>query len=108
MDMSKVSAGKLRAIGYDAKTRTLRVQLDDGSALEYSGIAEACGAGFKAPARSGAFTATISKKNSLRGAFQPAPRVVRILSTTCSNRSRGNPGADCGLDQARPSENNWG
>lgn len=41
MDMIKVSAGKLRAIGYEAKTRTLRVQLDDGSALEYSGIAEA-------------------------------------------------------------------
>ena len=40
MDMIKISAGKLRAIGYDAKTRTLRVQLDDGSALEYSGIAE--------------------------------------------------------------------
>jgi len=41
MDMINVSAGKLRAIGYEAKTRTLRVQLDDGSALEYSGIAEA-------------------------------------------------------------------
>jgi hypothetical protein len=41
MDMLKVSAGKLRALGYDAKTRTLRVQLDDGSVLEYSGIAEA-------------------------------------------------------------------
>ena len=40
MDMIKISAGKLRAIGYDAKTRTLRVQMDDGSALEYSGIAE--------------------------------------------------------------------
>ena len=41
MEMIKISAGKLRAIGYDAKTRTLRVQLDDGSALEYNGIAEA-------------------------------------------------------------------
>jgi len=41
MDMIKVSAGKLRAIGYEANTRTLRVQLDDGSALEYSGISEA-------------------------------------------------------------------
>ena len=40
MDMIKVSAGKLRAIGYEAKTRTLRVQLDDGSALEYSSIAK--------------------------------------------------------------------
>jgi hypothetical protein len=41
MEMIKVSAGKLRAIGYEAKTRTLRVQMEDGSALEYSGIAEA-------------------------------------------------------------------
>jgi hypothetical protein len=41
MEMIKISAGKLRAIGYDAQTRTLRVQLDDGSALEYSGITEA-------------------------------------------------------------------
>ena len=40
MDMIKVNAGKLRSIGYDAKAHTLRVQLDDGSALEYSGIAE--------------------------------------------------------------------
>ena len=34
MEMIKISAGKLRAIGYEAKTRTLRVQLDDGNALE--------------------------------------------------------------------------
>lgn len=40
MEMTKVSAGKLRAIGYDAKTRTLRVELDDGSALAYSGVSE--------------------------------------------------------------------
>jgi hypothetical protein len=40
MDMTKVSAGKLRAIGYEAKTRILRVELDDGSALEYSGVGD--------------------------------------------------------------------
>ncbi len=40
MDMTKISAGKLRAFGYDSKTRTLRVELDDGSALEYSGVGE--------------------------------------------------------------------
>lgn len=40
MDMTKVSAGKLRAIGYDSKTRTLRVELDNGDALEYSGVNE--------------------------------------------------------------------
>lgn len=40
MDMTNISAGKLRAIGYDAKSRTLRVQMDDGKMLEYSGIGE--------------------------------------------------------------------
>jgi len=40
MEMTRISAGKLRAIGYDAKTRTLRVQFDDGSALEYGGVGE--------------------------------------------------------------------
>jgi len=40
MEMTKISAGKLRAIGYDAKNRTLRVELDDGSTLEYTGVSE--------------------------------------------------------------------
>lgn len=40
MEMTKVSAGKLRAIGYDKATRTLRVELNDGSALEYMGVGE--------------------------------------------------------------------
>lgn len=40
MDMIQISAGKLRAIGYDVKSRTLQVQLEDGSALQYSGINE--------------------------------------------------------------------
>lgn len=40
MDLVKVSAGKLRTIGYEAKTRTLRVELDDGSALEYANVSE--------------------------------------------------------------------
>lgn len=38
--MRKISSGRLRAIGYDAGTRLLRVQLDDGSTLEYSGIGQ--------------------------------------------------------------------
>ncbi len=40
MEMTKVNAGKLRAIGFEAKTRTLRVELDDGSALEYANVSE--------------------------------------------------------------------
>ena len=40
MNMIKINAGKLRAIGYDAKARTLQVELDDGSTLQYSGVSE--------------------------------------------------------------------
>ena len=36
MEMKRVNAGKLRAIGYDSRERLLRVELDDGSAVEYS------------------------------------------------------------------------
>lgn len=38
MEMTKVHAGKLRAIGYDAARRVLRVELEDGSALEYANV----------------------------------------------------------------------
>ena len=40
MEMKKVNAGKLRAIGYDARARQLRVEFDDGSAIDYSGVGE--------------------------------------------------------------------
>jgi hypothetical protein len=38
MDMKRINAGKLRAIGYDEKQRMLRVEFDDGSAIDYSGV----------------------------------------------------------------------
>ena len=40
MDMKNINSGRLRAIGYDARSRLLRVQLDDGSLLEYSGVGD--------------------------------------------------------------------
>ena len=40
MEMKKINSGKLRAIGYDARSRLLQVQLDDGSMLQYSGVGE--------------------------------------------------------------------
>ncbi|HZV54678.1 MAG TPA: KTSC domain-containing protein [Rhodocyclaceae bacterium] len=36
--MKKISSGRLRAIGYDASARLLRVQMDDGTTLEYAGV----------------------------------------------------------------------
>jgi hypothetical protein len=38
MDMKKINAGKLRAIGYDPKERILRVEFEDGTAIDYSGV----------------------------------------------------------------------
>lgn len=40
MEMKRINAGKLRAIGYDQKERILRVELDDGSAMEYGGVGQ--------------------------------------------------------------------
>lgn len=38
MEMKKINAGKLRAIGYDPRERILRVELEDGTAIDYSGV----------------------------------------------------------------------
>lgn len=38
MEMKKINAGKLRAIGYDPRERMLRVEFDDGSAIDYAGV----------------------------------------------------------------------
>jgi len=38
--MVKVNAGQLRAIGYDRSTRTLRVELDGGNAIEHANVGE--------------------------------------------------------------------
>jgi KTSC domain len=40
MDMKPVNAGSLRAIGYDASARVLRVEMSNGSLVEYTGVSE--------------------------------------------------------------------
>lgn len=40
MEMKRIHSGKLRAIGYDPRERTLRVELDDGSMVDYAGVGE--------------------------------------------------------------------
>lgn len=40
MEMKRINAGKLRAIGYDMRERVLRVEFDDGSAIDYSGVGQ--------------------------------------------------------------------
>ncbi len=38
MEMKRINAGKLRAIGYEPRERMLRVEFDDGSAIDYAGV----------------------------------------------------------------------
>ncbi|MCB1907781.1 MAG: KTSC domain-containing protein [Rhodocyclaceae bacterium] len=40
MEMKPIHSGRLRAAGYDRATRTLRVELDDGTLLDHAGVGE--------------------------------------------------------------------
>jgi hypothetical protein len=40
MEMKRISSGKLRAIGYDTRERVLRVELSDGSVVDYAGVGD--------------------------------------------------------------------
>jgi len=40
MEMKRINSGKLRAIGYEPRERILRVELDDGSMIDYSGVGD--------------------------------------------------------------------
>ncbi|MBK8335225.1 MAG: KTSC domain-containing protein [Sterolibacteriaceae bacterium] len=40
MEMKKVSAGKLRAIGYDAGARVLQIEFDDGRVMQYQAVGQ--------------------------------------------------------------------
>lgn len=40
MDMKRISSGKLRAIGYESRQRTLRVEFDDGRVMDYTGVGD--------------------------------------------------------------------
>jgi hypothetical protein len=41
MEMKNINSGRLRSIGYDARTNLLQVQLDDGSMLQFIGVGDA-------------------------------------------------------------------
>ncbi|MBS1155755.1 MAG: hypothetical protein H6R07_1679 [Proteobacteria bacterium] len=40
MEMKRINSGRLRAIGYEPRQRTLRVELDDGSVIDYAGVGD--------------------------------------------------------------------
>ena len=40
MEMKRINSGKLRAVGYDARARTLHVEFDNGSVIDYAGVGD--------------------------------------------------------------------
>ncbi len=40
MERKRVKSDKVRAVGYDPKTRVLEVELRDGTVLAYSGVSQ--------------------------------------------------------------------
>ncbi|AUN93528.1 KTSC domain-containing protein [Pseudazoarcus pumilus] len=40
MEMKPIHSGKLRGVGYDARTRTLRVELEGGVLIDYANVGE--------------------------------------------------------------------
>ena len=40
MEIKRINSGRLRAIGYDAGARLLRITFDDGSTVQYRGIGQ--------------------------------------------------------------------
>lgn len=40
MDMKRMQSGKLRAVGYEPRARTLRVELEGGSLIDYANVGE--------------------------------------------------------------------
>lgn len=40
MEMKRINSGKLCAIGYEPRERSLRVELNDGSVIDYAGVGD--------------------------------------------------------------------
>ncbi|MFB0937046.1 MAG: KTSC domain-containing protein [Propionivibrio sp.] len=40
MEMKRINSGRLRAVGYDPRARTLRVEFDNGSVVEHTGVGD--------------------------------------------------------------------
>ena len=40
MEMKRINSGKLRAAGYDSRTRILRVEFTDGSMIDHTGVGD--------------------------------------------------------------------
>lgn len=40
MDMKAIQSGKLRGVGYDTRTRTLRIELEGGVLIDYANVGD--------------------------------------------------------------------
>lgn len=40
MNMTPIQSGKLRGVGYDARSRTLRIELEGGVLIDYANVGE--------------------------------------------------------------------
>ena len=40
MERTRVNSSKIRAVGYDSKSRVLEVELRDGAVIAYSGVSQ--------------------------------------------------------------------
>ena len=40
MERKRINSSKLRAVGYDSKSRVMEVELRDGTVLAYSGVSQ--------------------------------------------------------------------
>lgn len=80
MEMKRISSGKLRAIGYDPRARTLRVEFDDGRVIEHTGVGDEV---WRRLSTSGAawsyYRDTIEEEFSARTADANAPKKLNPL-----------------------------
>ncbi len=84
MEMKRINAGKLRAIGYDARERLLRVELDDGSAIEYAGVGQEVWRRLSTASSSAAWS---FYRDNIEEEFHGKRGVARVAAAASANRS---------------------
>jgi len=81
--MTTINAGKLRAIGYDSSKRALRIELDNGNALEYANVGESIWRNFKSAGSQWSFY-----RDNIEEAFTATP-VSSIKKTANESSNSG-------------------
>lgn len=84
MEMKRINAGKLRAIGYDARERLLRVELDDGTAIEYAGVGQEV---WRRLSTASSSTAWSFYRDHIEEEFHGKRGVARVAAVASANRS---------------------